>query len=289
MFDSLHDHEGPSSYQCQWFALGCKPNNSDEDKLFRSSGSFQPSWIVQCLAQKASVPNKRVRHLINKKRTRQALWSCWPYALCFRIIRIADKHVPCETNIDRHTLGSSHDLWQTVSNRRGACSNHCRPEAADSGRVWQLTRERSEPIISKKSHTKSPQHGQRLEREAMHAQMLNLSEHVRESIIIADWKSLSAAKHNPKTSQKFLNNSGPLTHKMKGSSENSHQKVHPHFNRNLGRQILGNTFSGPKKRVTLRGPDNEGKDTPREPQGKAEGSCKARLFFLALSSNPKND
>ena len=32
---------------------------------------------------------------------------------------------------------------------------------------------------------------------------------------------------------------------MKGFSKSSHQKVHPNFAKNLGRQILGNTFSGP--------------------------------------------
>ena len=31
------------------------------------------------------------------------------------------------------------------------------------------------------------------------------------------------------------------------------QKVHPNFAENLGRQILGNTFSGPKKKEAVEG------------------------------------
>ena len=34
---------------------------------------------------------------------------------------------------------------------------------------------------------------------------------------------------------------------MKGFSRNSPQKVHPNFAENLGREILGNTFSGLEK------------------------------------------
>ena len=37
---------------------------------------------------------------------------------------------------------------------------------------------------------------------------------------------------------------GPSIHKMKGFSRNLTPIVHPNFAQNLGRQILGNTFSG---------------------------------------------
>ena len=37
-------------------------------------------------------------------------------------------------------------------------------------------------------------------------------------------------------------------HKLKVLSKNSPPKVHPNYAKNLGRQILGNTFSGPDRR-----------------------------------------
>ena len=58
-------------------------------------------------------------------------------------------------------------------------------------------------------------------------------------------KSLSLAKNHPKPSQEFSEQSGPLTHKIKVFGQNSPPKVHPNFAKNLGRQILGNTCSGP--------------------------------------------
>ena len=60
-----------------------------------------------------------------------------------------------------------------------------------------------------------------------------------------DGKSLSIAKNHLKSSQEFSERFGPFILKMKGFSRNSSQKVHPNFAQNLGRQILGNTFSGP--------------------------------------------
>ena len=69
--------------------------------------------------------------------------------------------------------------------------------------------------------------------------------------LIGDRKSLSIAKNHPKTSQEFSEQFGPSTHKIKGFSKNSHRKVHPNFAENLGRQILGNTISGPKLRWRL--------------------------------------
>ena len=62
---------------------------------------------------------------------------------------------------------------------------------------------------------------------------------------LGDRKSLSIAKNHPKTSQEFSEQFGPSTHEKKGFCKNSHQKVHPHFTKNLGRRMLGNTFSGP--------------------------------------------
>ena len=62
-----------------------------------------------------------------------------------------------------------------------------------------------------------------------------------------DRKSLSIAKNHLKTSQEISEQFGPSTHKIKGLSKNSHQKVHPNFAKILGRQILGNTLSAPKK------------------------------------------
>ena len=60
----------------------------------------------------------------------------------------------------------------------------------------------------------------------------------------ADRKSLPIAKNPPKPSQEFSEQSWPFLHKFKGFSMNSPQKVHANFTKNLGRQILGNTFSG---------------------------------------------
>ena len=62
-----------------------------------------------------------------------------------------------------------------------------------------------------------------------------------------DRKSLSIAKNHPKTCQEFSEQFGPSTHKIKGFSKNSHQKGHPNFAKILGRQILGNTLSGPNR------------------------------------------
>ena len=45
-------------------------------------------------------------------------------------------------------------------------------------------------------------------------------------------------------SQEFSEQFGPSSHKRKDFSRNSPQKVHPNFAGNLGREILGNTFSG---------------------------------------------
>ena len=73
------------------------------------------------------------------------------------------------------------------------------------------------------------------------------------SLLIGDRKSLSIAKNHPKTSQDFSEQFGPSTHKIKGFGKNSHQKVHPNFAEILGRQIPGNTLSGPKLSQTLTG------------------------------------
>ena len=56
-------------------------------------------------------------------------------------------------------------------------------------------------------------------------------------------RSLSIAKNHPKPSQEFSEQFGPSIRKMKGFSRNSPERVHPNFAENLGRQILGNTFS----------------------------------------------
>ena len=65
-------------------------------------------------------------------------------------------------------------------------------------------------------------------------------------------ESLSIARNHPKPSQEFSEQFGPSIRKMKGfSSGNSPQKVHPNFAQNLGRQILGNTFSGLDTRTLL--------------------------------------
>ena len=56
-------------------------------------------------------------------------------------------------------------------------------------------------------------------------------------------KSLSIAKNHPKPSQDFAEQIGPSIHDMKGFMRNSPPKVHPNFAQNLGREILGNTFS----------------------------------------------
>ena len=60
-----------------------------------------------------------------------------------------------------------------------------------------------------------------------------------------DRKSLPIAKNHPKPSQEFSEQFGPFVHKMRDFSKNSRQKVHPNFAKNLGRQILRNTFSAP--------------------------------------------
>ena len=65
-----------------------------------------------------------------------------------------------------------------------------------------------------------------------------------EPLFGADRKGLSIAKNHPKPSQEFSEQFGPSIHKLKGFSMNSPQEVHPNFAQNLGRQILGNTFSG---------------------------------------------
>ena len=58
---------------------------------------------------------------------------------------------------------------------------------------------------------------------------------------------VSIAKNHAKLSHEFSEQfRPPSTHRMKGFSRNSLQKVHPNFAQNLGRQILGNTFSGLK-------------------------------------------
>ena len=73
--------------------------------------------------------------------------------------------------------------------------------------------------------------------------------------IARDWianlgvrKSLSIAKNHPKPSQEFSEQIESSIHKKKGFRRNSPQKVHPNFAQNLGRQILGNTFSGLENR-----------------------------------------
>ena len=61
---------------------------------------------------------------------------------------------------------------------------------------------------------------------------------------VGERKTLSIAMNLPKPSQEFSDNIGPSIHKTKGFSRNSPQKAHPNFAQNLGRQILGNAFSG---------------------------------------------
>ena len=61
-----------------------------------------------------------------------------------------------------------------------------------------------------------------------------------------DRKRVSIAKNHSKPSQEFAEQFRPSIHKMRGFSWSSPQKVHPNFAQNLGRQILGNTFSGLK-------------------------------------------
>ena len=68
-----------------------------------------------------------------------------------------------------------------------------------------------------------------------------------EILEFGDGKSLSIAKNDPKPSQELSERFGPFIDKIKGFSRNSPQKVHANFARNLGRQILGNTFSGPQE------------------------------------------
>ena len=63
---------------------------------------------------------------------------------------------------------------------------------------------------------------------------------------VGDRKSLSIAMNHPKTSLEFSEQFGPSTHIIMGLGKNSRQKDHPNFAKNLGRQILGNTISGPQ-------------------------------------------
>ena len=74
-----------------------------------------------------------------------------------------------------------------------------------------------------------------------------MSKHFPTSQEIRGPKKSSNSKVHPKPSQEFLEQIGPFHHENKGFSENSHQQVHPKFAKRLGRQILGNTFSDPKK------------------------------------------
>ena len=57
-------------------------------------------------------------------------------------------------------------------------------------------------------------------------------------------KSLSIAKKSPEAFPRISEQVRPSIRKMKGCSRNSPQKVHANFAQNLGRRILGNTFSG---------------------------------------------
>ena len=68
-------------------------------------------------------------------------------------------------------------------------------------------------------------------------------------VSVGDRKSLSIAKNHPKTSQEFSEQFRPSTHKIKGFSKKSPQKVHPNFAENLGRRILGNTLSDPNSEI----------------------------------------
>ena len=53
----------------------------------------------------------------------------------------------------------------------------------------------------------------------------------------------SNSKESTEVSQEFSEQIGPFIHRINGFSKNSHEKVHPNFAKNLGRQYLGNTFS----------------------------------------------
>ena len=80
-----------------------------------------------------------------------------------------------------------------------------------------------------------------------------------------DRKSLSIAKNHPKPSQEFSEQFGPSIHKIKGFRRNSPRKVHPNFAENLGREILGNTFSGWGPARPLRGlPGTSGPEMPKK-------------------------
>ena len=74
--------------------------------------------------------------------------------------------------------------------------------------------------------------------------LLNRTHLFSRALSLGDRKSLSIAKNHPKPSQEFSEQFGPSIHKIKGFGRNSPQKVHPNFAQKLGRQILGNTFSG---------------------------------------------
>ena len=72
-----------------------------------------------------------------------------------------------------------------------------------------------------------------------------LSLYLEQVVILGTEESLPIAKNHPKTSPECSEQFRPSTHKMKCFGQNSHQEVHPNFAKNLGRQILGNTFSSP--------------------------------------------
>ena len=60
--------------------------------------------------------------------------------------------------------------------------------------------------------------------------------------IVGDRKRLPIAKNHPKTSQEFSEEFGPVTHKMKAFTKNSHQKVHPNFAKTLETNSLEYLF-----------------------------------------------
>ena len=55
------------------------------------------------------------------------------------------------------------------------------------------------------------------------------AQHMLSLQVLGTEKVLSIAKNHPKTSQKFSEQFGPPTHKIKGFGKNSHRKVHPNF------------------------------------------------------------
>ena len=79
-------------------------------------------------------------------------------------------------------------------------------------------------------------------------------------------RSLPIAKNPPKSSQTVSAPSRPFLQNVKGLSKTSARQVHSNFAKNLGRRVLGNTFSGPKD--SLLGPrDRPGGGLPRAPNG----------------------